>query len=84
MAEILEYRRRADAARYIRERYAMPCQPTWLAKLAVIGGGPPFRKAGRIPIYATEDLDTWAKGRLSGPVVSTSETRERGTAHIGQ
>ena len=61
------YLRREDAARYIRETWAMPCSPKWLAKLAVIGGGPVFRKAGRFPIYQAEDLDAWTQGRIGAP-----------------
>ena len=46
-----QFLRRSDAASYITERYGFPCSRQWLAKLAVIGGGPMFRKAGRYPIY---------------------------------
>jgi hypothetical protein len=49
--------RRADAARYIREVYGIPCVVTTLAKYACEGGGPPFRKAGKFPIYSRADLD---------------------------
>jgi hypothetical protein len=65
--------RRADAARYIRERHAIPCAPATLAKYACLGGGPAFRKAGKFPIYSRDDLDAWAKQRLGGLVRSTSE-----------
>lgn len=65
--------RRNDASAYVRERWKFPCSSAWLAKLAVIGGGPIYRKAGRYPIYATEDLDNWAQSRISGPLNSTSE-----------
>jgi hypothetical protein len=64
--------RRADAARYVRETYGIPCVATTLAKYACIGNGPVFRKAGKFPIYARDDLDTWARSRLSEPVQSTS------------
>ena len=43
------YLRRTDAAAYVTDRYAFPCSRQWLAKLAVVGGGPVFRKAGRYP-----------------------------------
>ena len=66
------YRRRADAARYVRETWGLPCSPAWLAKLAVVGGGPVFRKAGRFPIYTDADLDSWAEGRISKPRSTTS------------
>jgi len=67
--------RRADAARYIREVYGIPCVATTLAKYACEGGGPPFRKAGRFPVYSRADLDAWARQRLGRLVRSTSELR---------
>lgn len=65
--------RRSEASAYVRRQWNFPCSNAWLAKLAVIGGGPIFRKAGRYPIYAIQDLDSWAKSRISGPLNSTSE-----------
>ena len=65
--------RRAEAARYIREAHGIPCAPATLAKYACLGGGPPFRKAGKFPIYVRDDLDTWALQRLGEPMRSTSE-----------
>ena len=64
--------RRADAARYIRENYGIPCVATTLAKYACKGSGPVFRKAGKFPLYSRDDLDAWARSRLSEPVQSTS------------
>lgn len=66
------YLRRADAARYVRDYWGIPCSHKWLAKLAVTGGGPIFRKAGRFPVYLSTDLDTWAEGRIGAPRRSTS------------
>jgi len=66
------YRRRAEAARYVREKWGLPCSPSWLAKLAVLGGGPLVHKAGRFPMYADSDLDAWAQDRLGKPLRSTS------------
>ena len=74
------YFRRDSAATYVRDTYGMPCSSQWLAKLAVIGGGPAYRKAGRIPIYEQAALDEWANGRLSKPVRSTAEHRMLGAA----
>jgi hypothetical protein len=71
--EITRYLRREDAASYIESSYGFPCSPRWLAKLAVIGGGPVFRKAGRVPIYAPSDLDDWAESRIGAPQRSTSD-----------
>lgn len=67
------YLRRELAARYVRERWGLPCEPSWLAKLAVTGGGPIFRKAGRFPVYEVSALDSWADARLSAPMRSTSD-----------
>ena len=67
-----KYLRRAAAAHYVRETWGMPCSSKWLAKLAVLGGGPVYRKAGRFPLYTPEDLDSWAESRLGAPRRSTS------------
>jgi hypothetical protein len=67
------YLSRIEAAQYIRTRYGFPCSRQWLAKLAVLGGGPIFRKAGRNPIYAPADLDDWAIARIGEPQRSTSD-----------
>jgi hypothetical protein len=64
--------RRAEAAEHIQQKWGYPCSPRTLAKYAVIGGGPPFRKAGRYPLYHPNDLDGWVAGKLSDPVTSTS------------
>jgi hypothetical protein len=67
-----KYLRRADAAAYIRDGWGLPCSARWLAKLAVVGGGPIYCKAGRTPLYTTADLDQWAKGRIGARRFSTS------------
>lgn len=71
-APIARYFRRTAAAQYVRDTWGMPCSTKWLAKLAVVGGGPIYRKAGRFPLYSHEDLDSWAESRLSAPRRSTS------------
>jgi hypothetical protein len=67
-----KYLRRRDAAQFVRETWGLPCSPKWLAKLAVVGGGPVFRKAGRYPVYLEADLDAWAEARIGAPRRSTS------------
>jgi hypothetical protein len=42
--------------------------------------GPPFRKAGRFPLYHPDDLDGWIAGKLSDPVTSTSALGKGGVA----
>jgi hypothetical protein len=67
-----KYLRRADAAEYVRTTWGIPCSTRWLAKLAVTGGGPIFRKAGRSPMYLPADLDAWVEARVGAPQRSTS------------
>jgi hypothetical protein len=69
-------RRRGAAAEYIRCEWGIPCSPKTLAKLAVIGGGPEFRKAGRVPLYPEDALDDWARRKLGPRIRSTSEVSE--------
>lgn len=68
----IRYLKRADAARHVREAWGLPCSPKWLAKLAVVGGGPIFRKAGKTPLYTSADLDAWAEARIGAAQRSTS------------
>lgn len=66
--------RRVEASQYLKAVWGIDRAPTTLAKLAVVGGGPRFRKAARIPLYPPEFLDEWAKALLSPPMTSTSDT----------
>lgn len=67
--------RRAGASAYLLDHYLISMAPSTLAKLACIGGGPSFVKAGRYPIYPIEALDSWARERISPLVKSTSELK---------
>jgi hypothetical protein len=67
--------RRKEAARYLTDVWGIPMSPKTLAKLAVTGGGPHYRKAGRFPLYEVAALDEFARNKLSPSVSSTSELR---------
>jgi hypothetical protein len=67
--------RRKDASAYLRKTYGLERAPSTLAKLAVIGGGPVFRRINRIPLYSISDLDDWVTSKLSGPMRSTSDSK---------
>lgn len=68
--------RRTDAAKYVTETYGIPCSPKTLAKIACVGSkGPPFRLAGRTPLYPTSGLDEWAHSKIGPLIRSTSEVR---------
>lgn len=65
------YYRRKGAAEYLLKKYGFGASAT-LAKLAVTGGGPEYRKAGRMPLYAEDSLDAWALSKIGAPRRSTS------------
>jgi hypothetical protein len=67
-----KFLRRSEAAAYLQSRYGAYSTDT-LAKLASVGGGPPFRRLGKFPLYLKVDLDEWAMSRLGDPVRSTAE-----------
>jgi len=68
--------RRSEAAKYVTDTYGIPCSPKTLAKLACVSSdGPPFRLAGRFPLYPMSCLDDWAKKKIGPLVRSTSEVR---------
>jgi hypothetical protein len=70
--------RRTEAAQYVTATYGIPCSPKTLAKLACVSSeGPPFRMAGRFPLYPTSGLDTWAQSKIGPLVRSTSEVTRR-------
>lgn len=67
---------RRDAAQFLSE-HGYKTAPATLAKLACLGGGPPFRSFGRRPLYHPSDLIAWAQARCTGPRRSTSDTGSR-------
>jgi hypothetical protein len=66
------FMRRREAVEYLAS-LGLPIAFNTLQKLATTGGGPVFRHFGRWPIYRREDLEDWARSRLSGPKASTSQ-----------
>lgn len=64
---------RSEASRYLLQSFGVSRSPKTLAKLAVIGGGPSFRKAGRAVLYHPEDLDQWVDRILSPKFTSTGQ-----------
>lgn len=65
--------RRKAASEYLHEVHGLDRAPSTLAKLAVIGGGPVFRRVGRVPFYEQNQLDAWVESKLSPPMRSTSD-----------
>lgn len=68
--------RRNEAAKYVTDTFGLPCSPRTLAKLACVSSqGPPFRLAGRIPLYPISGLNEWAQSKIGPLVRSTSKVR---------
>jgi hypothetical protein len=63
------------ASEYLFKEHGVSLSPATLAKLAVIGGGPSFRKDGPFPLYERAGLDTFATVRLGPLRASTSESQ---------
>jgi hypothetical protein len=67
--------RRKQASEYLRQRHGITLSPATLAKLAVVGGGPAFRKDGPFPLYEPDVLDAFAAARLGPLRASTGDDR---------
>ena len=75
-----KFLRRKAASEYLHETHGLDRAPSTLAKLAVTGGGPTFRRMGRVPIYTPQDLDAWVEFKLSPRMHSTSQVAPNGVA----
>lgn len=71
--------RRKQAGDYLFTTYGV-CSPHALGRLASVGGGPRFHKAGRLAIYKKSDLDAWAAEKLGATVASTADYQEAKSA----
>jgi hypothetical protein len=63
---------RREASQYLFEKHGIRHAAGTLAKLASIGGGPAYRKAGRRAIYDVPALDAYAEHIISEPATSSS------------
>jgi hypothetical protein len=62
---------RPNVPAYLLETWGLRCSHRTLARLAVNGGGPAFRKTGRDTYYDLAALDAWAQQKL-GPAAETA------------
>jgi hypothetical protein len=53
--------------------HGFPVAEKTLATKATRGGGPPYRKFGRVVLYRWDEVLAWAEAQLSGPICSSSE-----------
>lgn len=56
--------RRAEVVGYLQLRFGIVYAESTLAKYASLGGGPPFQKFHRTPLYPVAELDAWAESQL--------------------
>ena len=63
---------RKQASAYLQAKYRVGAVGT-LAKAATVGGGPAYRKIGKRVVYTRDDLDAWARERMTEPMRSSSE-----------
>jgi len=63
---------RKEAAAFLTS-HGYRTAPATLAKLACVGGGPPFESFGRRPLYRETELLKWAQARSTEPRRSTSD-----------
>jgi hypothetical protein len=68
-----QFLRRKSAGGYLKNKFGFGSERS-LAKLACLGGGPEFRKAGPIVLYEPAKLDEWALRQIGKPQRSTSHT----------
>jgi hypothetical protein len=68
--------RRRQAADYLQSKYGFGAMAT-LAKGAVTGDTPYFRKAGKMVLYTKASLDEWALKKIGPPQRSTSDGSDR-------
>jgi len=71
---------RREASSYLEEEHGIIRKPSTLAKLAVIGGGPPFESFNRTPLYRPSELDRWVASIISGLKTSTSDSGSKSNA----
>ena len=62
----------SDCASRFLASYGCRVAPKTLAKIRCVGGGPVFRRFGRLVVYLESDLLAWAKDRISEPRQNTA------------
>lgn len=67
-----QFLRRKAAGEYLKAKFGFGSEKT-LAKLACVGGGPEFCKAGPAALYEPAKLDEWALAKIGAPRRSTSD-----------
>jgi hypothetical protein len=61
----------SEAVAYLRDKHDLAVAERTLIKKRCTGGGPAFRKFGRVALYEPRALDDWVARMLSPPLRST-------------
>lgn len=80
MSEFIPRLTRLQAPAYLKTNWGLHCSLRTLARLATIGGGPAFRKAGRDVYYDISTLDAWAEKKLGSAAETVTAHRDRALA----
>lgn len=64
---------RDEVEKYLKQKWGIKRKKQTLAKLAVVGGGPEYRRFGRRVVYEPEAIDAWVERLLSAPIANTSQ-----------
>jgi hypothetical protein len=67
-----EFLRSKPAGDFLKENFGFGSKKT-LDKLATVGGGPEYHKAGHVRIYTPEALTKWARAKIGQPQTSTAQ-----------
>jgi len=65
--------RPAELCEYLEAAHGIEIKPSTLATWRCRGGGPPFVRFNRTPLYPRDLADEWADAKLGDPITSTSE-----------
>lgn len=71
----IPYLSREKASEHLFRQHGLKRSPKYLAKLASVGNGPAFHKAGRDALYNPADLDAWAAKVIGSGAFSAVEHR---------
>lgn len=67
-----EYLTRTQSAEWLTES-GYPITASYLGKLAHTGDSPIYQIFGNKALYRPEDLQSWARGRISKPLENTAQ-----------
>ena len=63
----IRYKTRAEAAAYLTEEKGLKTSKNTLQKWVTTGGGPLYRRFGKLAVYLEQDLNDWVEHKLTAP-----------------